>query len=499
VPTGGRFAVESREFANAWQKCLTFSNVWQNADPGRKSSMGEFANVWQKRARFANVWQNPKRARPAILPNLGKNRLTLPNIGKIAQMANTTFRFARFYQEAYSSFRPRPPHKELPVIPRSIEPFVRKLAGFYPVVTILGPRQSGKTTLAKALFPSHEYRSLEAEDILVAARDDPRGFLAHGTRPMILDEVQRFPALLTYVQEMADAHPRKGQFVLTGSRQPDLAAAIGESLAGRTGLCELPPLSLGELAGAGLAGSSRDALLFRGFMPRLWADGDAIDPPTFYRDYFQTYVQRDVRRLVNVQDLDAFGVFVRLLAGRAGQLLNRESLARDAGISVPTVVKWLNALEASFLVFRLRPWHANVSSRQVKSPKVYFSEPGLAAWLVGIRDASQIAAHPLVGSLFENLVVGEARKHRLARGLDPDMWFYRNAKGTVEVDLLLESGGRLHPREIKSSSTYSAGFRKGFSKFAEAVPAAAPGKIVYAGRTLGELAVDFRETASWCP
>ncbi len=234
-------------------------------------------------------------------------------------------------------------------------------------------------------------------------------------------------------------------------------------------------------------------------MPRLWPGDDAIDPAAYYRDYFQTYVQRDVRRLVNIQDLDTFGVFVRLLAGRAGQLLNRDALARDAGISVPTAVKWLNALEASFLVFRLRPWHGNIASRQIKSPKIYFSEPGLAAWLVGIRDESQIAAHPLVGALFENLVVAEARKSRLNRGLDPDMWFYRNAKGTVEVDLLLEDAGRLHPREIKASSTYSGHFRKGLAAFAEAVPAAATPKIVYSGRTLGDLAVDFRDTPSWCP
>ena len=385
------------------------------------------------------------------------------------------------------------------MIQRTIESFVRKLAGFYPVVTILGPRQSGKTTLAKALFPKHEYRSLEAEDIRMAARDDPRGFLANGSKPMVIDEVQRFPALLTYIQEIVDARAEKGQFILTGSQQPDLSAAIGESLAGRTGLCELLPLSLGELAAAGHDTASRDTLLWRGFMPRLWAGDSPIDPPTFYRDYFQTYVQRDVRRLVNIQDLDTFGVFVRLLAGRAGQLLNRESLARDAGISVPTAVKWLNALEASFLVFRLRPWHANVSSRQIKSPKIYFAETGLAAWLVGIREESQIAAHPLVGSLFENLVVAEARKHRLNRGLDPDLWFYRNATGTVEVDLLLESAGRLHPREIKSSSTYSPSFRKGLSKFAAAVPSAGPAKIIYSGRTLGDLAVDFRDTDGWCP
>ena len=371
----------------------------------------------------------------------------------------------------------------------------------YPVVTILGPRQSGKTTLAKALFPSHEYRSLEAEDILLAARDDPRGFLANGTKPLVIDEVQRFPSLLTYIQEMADARGEKGQFILTGSQQPDLAAAIGESLAGRTGICELLPLSLDELASAGPAAATadRDTLLWRGFMPRLWADASPIDPPTFYRDYFQTYVQRDVRRLVNIQDLDTFGVFVRLLAGRAGQLLNRDSLARDAGISIPTAVKWLNALEASFLVFRLRPWHGNIGSRQIKSPKIYFTETGLAAWLVGIRDATQIAAHPLVGQLFENLVVAEARKSRLNRGLDPDMWFYRNAKATVEVDLLLEADGKLHPREIKAASTYTGNFRKGLKKFAEAVPASAPPKIIYSGRTLGDLAINFRETTAWCP
>ena len=298
---------------------------------------------------------------------------------------------------------------------------------------------------------------------------------------------------------MADARGGKGRFVLTGSQQPDLAAAIGESLAGRTGICELLPLSLEELAAAGLADADRDSLLWRGFMPRLWADPSPIDPPAFYRDYFQTYVQRDIRRLVNIQDLDTFGVFLRLLAGRAGRLLNRDSLARDAGISVPTAVKWLNALEASFLVFRLRPWHGNLGSRQIKSPKIYFAETGLAAWLVGIRDASQIAAHPLVGSLCGNLVVAEARKSRLNRGLDPDMWFYRNAKGTVEVDLLLEAGGELHPREIKASSTYSPRFRKGLSKFVEAVPSAAPPAIVYSGRTLGNLAFDFRDTPSWCP
>lgn len=382
------------------------------------------------------------------------------------------------------------------MIRRSIAKHVMKVAGYYPVVTVLGPRQSGKTTLAKAMFPDYEYRNLEAEDVLMAARDDPRGFLMQGSRRMIVDEVQRFPGLLTYIQEFADAKGEKGMFVLTGSQQPALAAAVGESLAGRTGLCKLLPFSIEELASEGVSVENRDALIWRGFMPRVWADG--VEPAILYRDYYQTYVQRDVRRLVNVQDLDTFNVFVRLLAGRVGQMLNRESLARDSGVSVPTVVKWLNVLEASFLIYRLRPYHANLGTRLVKTPKIYFTEPGLAAYLVGIRDETQVAAHPLVGSLFENMVVAEALKSRLSRGLDPDLMFFRNATGTVEVDLLFNDGGRLHPREVKCSSTYSTKYRSGLSRFSSLVPDAAPGKIVYSGRTMGEMAVDFRQSALWC-
>ena len=382
------------------------------------------------------------------------------------------------------------------MISRQISAFAAKLAGYYPVVTIVGPRQSGKTTLAKTMFPSHEYRSLEAEDVLEAAKDDPRGFLRNGTVPMVIDEVQRFPGLLTFIQEFSDARNEKGQFVLTGSQQPSLSAAVTESLAGRTGLCRLLPLSISELLESKAVATGRDTLLWKGFMPRVWSEG--IDPTVLYRDYFQTYVQRDVRRLINVQDIDAFSVFVKLLAGRVGQVLNRESIARDAGVSVPTVVKWLNALEASYLVFRLKPFHPNIGTRQTKSPKIYFTEPGLAAYLVGIREESQIAAHPLVGSLFENMVVSEALKSRLNRGLDPDMWFFRNATGTVEVDLLFNDAGRLHPREIKCSSTYSGKFRKGLSKFASLVSSAAESKIVYSGKTLGTGIVDFRESDAWC-
>lgn len=382
------------------------------------------------------------------------------------------------------------------LIKRTQANYVRKAASYYPTVTIVGPRQSGKTTLARALFPSHRYCNLEAEDVLAMARADPRAFLRQGREDLILDEVQRFPAILTYVQEMADENRRKGQFVLTGSHQPELNAAVSESLAGRTGICELLPLSLAELRAAGAAVDRRDELLWTGFMPRHYADG--VEPTALYRDYFHTYVQRDVRRLVNVRDLDTFIVFVRLLAGRVGQLLNRESLARDAGVSVPTVVNWLNVLEASYVIYRLRPYYRNFGKRQTKACKIYFTETGLATYLVGVREASQLYSHPLVGNLFENMVVMEALKSRLNRGLDPDLWFYRNASGSVEIDLLIEEGGRLYPREIKSSSTYSAHMGTHFGDIMSLSDGIERPLVVYAGRTQERIAANFADTAAWC-
>ena len=383
------------------------------------------------------------------------------------------------------------------MIDRTISKYIERVAKAYPVVTVMGPRQSGKTTLCKSLFAGHAYLNLEADDVLQAAMSDPRAFLRNGREPLVIDEVQRFPSLLTYIQEFADENRRKGQFVLTGSHQPELGAAVSESLAGRTGICELLPLSFGELSAAGIAAGGRDAIIWRGFMPRHYDDG--IDPVMLYRDYFQTYVQRDVRRLLNVQDLGTFTVFVRLLAGRVGQLLNKESLARDAGISVPTVAKWLNILEASFVIYRLRPYYSNLGKRQTKACKVYFTETGLAAYLIGIRDASQVAAHPLVGGLFENMVVMEALKSRLNRGLEPDMWFYRNSSGSIEVDLLMESPEGLHLREIKSTSTYSSKMGKGLRAFAELSPSVADSIVVYSGREIAGIAANFAMPEEYAP
>lgn len=382
------------------------------------------------------------------------------------------------------------------MINRKQSSYLLKMAECYPVVTITGPRQSGKTTLSRELFPQYAYRNLEAEDTLAIAKSDPRAFLGQGTTDMIIDEIQRFPGLLTYIQEYADANRRKGQYILTGSSQPELNAAVSESLAGRTAVCTLFPLTIDELRDSGGHELERDALMLNGFMPRLY--DDKIEPLALYRDYFSTYVQRDVRRLVNVQDIDSFTVFVRLLAGRVGQLLNRESLARDAGVSVPTVVRWLNVLEASFIIFRLRPYYNNFGKRQTKSPKIYFTETGLVSYLLGIRDTSQLYAHPLVGHIFENMVVMEAVKNRLNRGLEPDCWFYRNSSGSIEVDLLLEEGGKLYPREIKSSSTFASDMRTHLEAFNCLASNVEQSIVVYSGETHADVAVNFADTSAWC-
>ena len=381
------------------------------------------------------------------------------------------------------------------MIPRKAAGLLLKIAKAYPVLTVMGPRQSGKTTLVKALFSDYEYRNLEAEDVRAFAKNDPRSFLLSGERKMIIDEIQRYPELLSYVQEYVDARHEKGQFVLTGSHQPELNAAVSESLAGRTGICELLPLSIDEMKNAGIDCSSRDELIFNGFMPRHYSDG--VDPVMLYRDYFHTYVQRDVRKLINVQDLDTFIVFVRLLAGRVGQLFNKESLARDVGVSVPTVTRWLNVLEASYIIYRLRPYYNNLGKRQTKAHKIYFIETGLVAYLLGIRESSQIFTHPLCGNIFENMVVMEALKGRLNRGEEPDIWFYRNSSGSIEVDLLFENGGRVYPREIKCSSTYSADMGKCLKDFVLLETRSQNPLVVYSGATAPGQAVNFAEEDKW--
>ena len=361
---------------------------------------------------------------------------------------------------------------------RQIEPELQQLALQYPVVTVVGPRQSGKTTLVQHAFPHKPYVNLEALDIQELANTDPRGFLDQYPEGAILDEIQRAPALLSYIQPLVDKKQTKGMFILTGSHQLELQEAITQSLAGRTALLELLPMSLAELQNAHISLSTDEALIKGGY-PRVFKD--ALDPTKAYRNYFQTYVERDLRQLVQVKDLNLFQKFVRLCAGRIGQLLNLESLGNDVGISSHTVKEWLSLLEASFIILRLQPYHENFGKRIVKSSKLYFTDVGLACYLLGIENTSQLSRDPLRGNLFENLVVLELIKARLNQGLDPHLYFFRDAHGH-EVDLIYQSGHQLIPIEIKASQTFNQQFLKNLNYFQEMIPDRCPGGfLIYAG------------------
>ncbi len=335
-------------------------------------------------------------------------------------------------------------------IPRDIRAEFRRAAESQPVVTVVGPRQSGKTTLVREVFPGKAYRSLEDPDVRAFAAEDPRGFLDGLRDGAVLDEIQRLPDLLSYLQGMVDADPVPGRFILTGSQHFLMMQGVSQSLAGRTAILSLLPLSVRELAAAGIADPGMDALIQRGFYPRLHER--PLEPYPLLRDYFATYVERDVRQLLKVHDLLVFERFVRLCAGRVGQLLNLSSLAADAGVSATTAREWIGLLETSFVVFRMPPWHANIGKRLIKTPKLYFHDVGLAAYLCGIERPEHLASHPLRGGLFENLVVSELLKTRFNRGRDNRLMFFRDRAGR-EVDVLYPFGPKLLPMEIKAGRT----------------------------------------------
>ena len=353
------------------------------------------------------------------------------------------------------------------MIRRTIEPIIKELACKYPVVTLTGPRQSGKTTLCRTAFPDMAYASLEAPDVRQFALDDPRGFLAGYADGVILDEIQRAPHLLSYIQTIVDERNRPGQFIVTGSQQFELLNTINQSLAGRTAILKLLPLSIAELAKAGFDVSSVDRLLLAGFYPRIHAQG--LNPAQALGAYLETYVERDIRQLAAIKDLGLFEKFVLLCAGRVGQILNLQSLANDTGISHTTAREWLTLLEASYVVFVLHPWFRNISKRLIKSPKIYFYDVGLASYLLGLENELHVSRDPLRGNLFENMMVIEALKYRFNRGKRSNLSFYRDSNGN-EVDLLLEIGPDLFPVEIKAGATVTRDFFKGLKQFSSVVP-----------------------------
>ena len=370
-------------------------------------------------------------------------------------------------------------------INREIEKTTLSLAKQYPVITLTGPRQSGKTTLVKKLFKNHEYVTLEDPDIRDMARPDARAFLNRGEKGMVIDEVQRVPEILSYIQGIVDSKIKAGQFILTGSHQFSLFDNITQSLAGRTAILKLLPCSIVEVSKL-TASFKKEDYIFQGFYPDIY--NSKKNSTIFYRNYFETYIQRDLRQLITIKDLTVFQKFVRLCAGRTGQILNTSSLANDTGISVPTINSWLSILEASYILFRLPPFFENLGKRLIKSPKLYFYDPGLAAYLLGIENVNQVARDPLLGSLFENLVICDLIKSRFNQALDHNLFFYRDSNG-VEVDLLFRQSSRLIPIEIKSSSTFNSEFLKSLHYIKNLLPSKIDtGYLVYAGEQQRKIA-----------
>ncbi len=357
------------------------------------------------------------------------------------------------------------------MIARHLTPALRRAAERYPVVTLTGPRQSGKTTLVRAVFPGHRYASLEAPDVRARAVEDPRGFLARGD-PLILDEIQRAPELLSYVQGLVDDDDRPGRFIVTGSQNILLMKSVSQTLAGRTALLLLPPFSLAELNGLPpldpwaldrheapesaaerLAGLNPWETLVTGFYPPVHDRG--LPAGEWMSDYFRTYVERDLREVSQVLDLRAFENFVRLAAARTATELNLSGLAGDAGVTHQTARRWLTALEIGYIAASLPPHHANYRKRLRKRPRLHFLDSGMVCYLLGIEDAATLERHPLRGAVFESFVVAELVKAFAARRRDPKLHFWRDATGH-EIDILIDAGSRLIPVEVKSGATVPA-------------------------------------------
>ncbi len=352
------------------------------------------------------------------------------------------------------------------MIPRSLEPKLRALAGYYPVVAVTGPRQAGKTTLCRAVFPEKPYVSLEALDMRDFARIDPRGFLAEHASGAVIDEIQQVPELLSYLQTEVDERPAPGRFVLTGSQHFGLSQSISQSLAGRCGILLLLPPSLRELRAFPNAPGDLYTLLWQGAYPRIY-DRD-IPAHQWLADYVTTYVERDVRQIVNVGDLQTFAAFLKLCAGRTAQAINLSALGSDAGLSHNTVRAWLSVLETSFVIHRLPAWHSNIRKQVVKAPKLHFFDSGLLCYLLGIREPGQLRFHPLRGAIFESWANAEIYKAHAHKGVEANLFHYRETRG-IEIDLLMDHGEQVDAVEIKSGETVSADYFKNLNRFSERV------------------------------
>lgn len=363
------------------------------------------------------------------------------------------------------------------MVERDIRERIRAYIKQYPVVTITGPRQSGKTTLCKMLFPEYRYFSLEDLDIRSYARSDPRSFLEkHLDRGVILDEIQRVPELTSYIQTIVDEKKKDGLFILAGSQNFELLNTISQTLAGRTALVTLLPFSFSEIYKTALP--PLDTILQTGFYPRI--HDKKLNPREALSFYVSTYLERDIRSLINVKDLSIFETFLKLCASRTGQILNFSNLANDCGINHNTAKSWLNVLEASYIVFLVRPHYKNFRKRLIKSPKLYFTDVGLAAYLLDIESPAHLANHPLRGALFETLIVTEILKMRLNAGKKSNLYYFRDNIGN-EIDLILDYGTEAIPLEIKMGKTITGDFLKGLRYYYKLNPNSKKGYLIYGG------------------
>ena len=346
------------------------------------------------------------------------------------------------------------------MIKRILGEQIKRMAAKMPLISITGPRQSGKTTLAKQCFPEYDYMNLENPDVFAAAKSDPRLFLSQHKKGLIVDEVQLMPELFSYLQTISDENNKSGEFILTGSQNFLMSEKISQSLAGRVFVTHLLPFSVEELKKSDEWNDNFNQFIFKGFYPRIY-DKD-ISPDLFYPSYIQTYAERDIRQIINVSNLNSFQRFMRLVAGRTGQLLNYSSIANELGHELKTIKSWFNILETSFVIFFLQPHHKNYSKRLVKTPKLYFYDTGLACSLLGIKNENEINLHWAKGALFQNMIIADIMKNYLNRAQIPSMFFWRDSTGN-ELDCLIEESLRVKCLEIKTSTTLHPDFFKGLN------------------------------------
>jgi predicted AAA+ superfamily ATPase len=380
------------------------------------------------------------------------------------------------------------------MLSRHLESELDILLKEYPVVTILGPRQAGKTTLCRERLCGYDYSNLENPEVREWAQQDPKAFLSQFTGQVIIDEIQRVPELLSYIQVIVDDSKQTGQFVLTGSHQLKLREAVSQSLAGRTAILNLLPFSISEIKSHLTTEQGFEDHAFQGFLPRVHDKN--LRPRTAYANYYETYVERDVRQLIHLKDVNLFEKLLKLMAGRAGQIIDYTSLSNDIGIDQKTIKQWLSILETSFVLYKLPPYYENFGKRLIKSPKYYFVETGLMVYLLGIKNSEQVQRDPLVGQIFENLVVGEFLKAKYNRGERSGLYYMRDSHGR-EVDLVVEDGPDLITVEIKSAQTFKMSQLKGLKAFKNVSPRIKSSVLVYNGTQMdlsdGYKAVNFKD------